>query len=507
MQKTSSSLPGGFSTPRSTRQRLNATDLQFSPASPHKEPVPFGAPVTREISEPMACSTRRMEYEKAKAVFENLYQAPNTVRTEEYGDGPTITQEDLSRMNNISIDDANASYYTEVSSIPAAPELDYTGAAVKTNHGFCKEIQEHMERLKTIIHQNCDLLGFYRTKLVGNGSCEELLANRDLLLHLEQFTAAKRELRRLDDYVGLKIPHPFSRRHVAYNMDILGMRLKLNKNYYLKTVDASTNYAFVIMIKCGTTIRCTRPAIVQGDGTLRLSTLSFTEPVRLGNLPIDFRAHIQVYQMKLGDRPDPASSHCIFACGSRKMKDVDREQHKRQIMELPNWLDPEFVRCGWLVVTNEMAGRRRFLMHDVDYPLEGTIELRIEFSSLPEILDDNFSGYLKVHQTRHNRRPEWVEFFVDLYRGVLNFYRTDTDPQNHCRPFAVLSVADICSREVQEARDKWTEDTFVFYFDYVSTSNDGKILSRRILLGTNSEASCTEWRARLNSIIKLMQGL
>ncbi|CAD5217792.1 unnamed protein product [Bursaphelenchus xylophilus] len=618
----SESLDRAYSTPKTTKPRLNTTVPQFSPATPHKEPVPFGAPLNRaQISEPLACSTRRLEYLKAKSFFESkaennnqqsepnldtisdfypsescetplsrdpnskkakrrdygkeledrvrgmfmrpefeppspqknytqtstsnsttpqrhlsmkpygdqvveevsvhtaksleynrscavspkIYRAPSSVvRAEETVDEPTITQEDLRNAHQASVCDDNASYYTEVSSIVPA-EMDHTNAAIRTNNEICKEILDRIEHLKTTIHLNCDLLGFYRTRLVGNGSAEELQANRDLLVNLEEYAALKRELRRLDDYIELKVLHPMGRRHISYNMDLLSMRLKLNRNYYMKTVDGSTTYAFVALIKCGTIVKYTKPTVVHEHRSVRLATLIFNDPIRLDNLPIDFRAHIEIYQMKLEDRPDPPSD-CLFACGSKKMEKMEREMHQRQLSIHPNWLESEFIRCGWLVVTSEMAGKRRFLMHDVEYPLEGTIELKINCSELPGVMEDALSGYLRVHQTRHNRKPEWVTFFVELYRGVLNFYRTETDIYNHRRPFAVLSISDICSREVSEARDKWTDGTFVFYFDYVSTSGNDKTISRRILLASETEDMCTEWRSRLNAIIKLVNG-
>lgn len=197
-----------------------------------------------------------------------------------------------------------------------------------------------------------------------------------------------------------------------------------------------------------------------------------------------------------------------------------------------------------MIVTSDMVGKRRFLMHDVEYPLEGTIELRIDCSTLPPILDTRLSSYLvgaggalrqlppegAPEQTQPTRRVGAVLRGAAPGRAQLLPHRDGPAEQSgECaggrdglqRPFAVLSVADICSREIPEARDKWTEDLFVFYFDYVSTSGNEKIISRRwavllppkpsppafrILLGTDSEAKCTEWRCRLNGIIKLLNG-
>ena len=55
------------------------------------------------------------------------------------------------------------------------------------------------------------------------------------------------------------------------------------------------SFAFIAIVKCGSTVSYSRPAIVHEHGSVRLATLSFNEPLRLENLPIDFRAHVEIY--------------------------------------------------------------------------------------------------------------------------------------------------------------------------------------------------------------------
>lgn len=137
--------------------RLNTTVPQFSPATPHREPVPFGAPLNRaQIAEvggpradptsarplqPLACSTRRLEYLKARSVFEPPSSDAGP-REERQQAGPPAAA-DLSRRTNsetMSSEVFAASAADRTPSLPPATRSLHLvgGPAKRRNYGVSK---------------------------------------------------------------------------------------------------------------------------------------------------------------------------------------------------------------------------------------------------------------------------------------------------------------------------------------------------------------------------------
>lgn len=54
----------------------------------------------------------------------------------------------------------------------------------------------------------------------------------------------------------------------------------------------------------------------------------------------------------------------------------------------------EFTLCGRVLLNRDTVGTQRFYLENVEYPLEGTIELKSSCTPVPAIIETGFNGFL-----------------------------------------------------------------------------------------------------------------
>ncbi|KAK0410096.1 hypothetical protein QR680_004941 [Steinernema hermaphroditum] len=169
------------------------------------------------------------------------------------------------------------------------------------------DYQHHFQRLNRLlqiqedqIDQASSALGQCRKQHRSNGTLAELTAQRALLLATERRRVLQVELERLSAQhivtTGSLRPLTPSLRG---SMTISTIRIYLNRNFCLKSIDKDTSYDFVVLLRSGENVYATQVASVMDIGALRARTVRFPDSIRFNNLAVDFTVRVEIYALSM----------------------------------------------------------------------------------------------------------------------------------------------------------------------------------------------------------------
>ncbi|TKR76989.1 hypothetical protein L596_018043 [Steinernema carpocapsae] len=226
------------------------------------------------------------------------------------------------------------------------------------------------------IFQSSAALSQCRKHHRSNGTLEELTAHRVLILSRERRRAYQDVIMQMSSQgMDNTVRHSGLMKHApaACFMTIHWLRIYLNRNYSLKNVEKDASYAFLAIFKSGEKVFASRVTSVIDTGALRGRTVLFPDPVRLDNLPYDFRITVKVYAMRIQNR----SKRSIFSNGCNIVRLLHSLRNKKtNAIEWKMENTDDFRVCGVLHLTREVCGMGKYYLDNVEYPLDGTTDIR-----------------------------------------------------------------------------------------------------------------------------------
>ncbi|TKR61291.1 hypothetical protein L596_028417 [Steinernema carpocapsae] len=266
-----------------------------------------------------------------------------------------------------------------ISAITTEIELDGTAPSGYSEEGF----KNHLDRLYRLagvqeeqIEQATSAMEQCRKQFRSNGTLAELTAQRALLLASERLRVLNYELQRLNamqQAAGGSLP-PLPRWFPG-SMTISTIRIHLNRNFCLKSIDKESSYDFVVLMRSGEHVFATQVACIMDIGPLRARFVRFPDTIRFNNLTADFCICVEIFAMKIENRSGDSKNPCLVP--RRALKCLTPTACRPVKISQDSAVNiHEFSRCGHVCLNRETTGSLKFYVDDAEYPLEGTIELR-----------------------------------------------------------------------------------------------------------------------------------
>ncbi|CAD6195495.1 unnamed protein product [Caenorhabditis auriculariae] len=275
-------------------------------------------------------------------------------------------------------------------------------------------------------------------------SMQALSAHRSLLLSRELSRVQRDELRRLHALSAIRRPPPPLSFNVKSSVVVSNIVVQLNKNFCQRQHD-NGSYAFVVLLKCGHEVDATEVAPLLVNQKTQVDQLFFGKQIRFADLPVDYMIKLEVYAMRLPEvkveQPSNSfTSKCKTLIGPPQRK-ID-----------PQSLETGFRLRGRMSLDRDAAGDRCFYLDDVAYPLEGTVKIRTQCSSLPDAIEVDYRGFLSVYQTVSGM-ASWDRYWAVLRRGVVFFWKYPDDEQLDKHPLMQIDLTKCTNHAIDKMRD------------------------------------------------------
>ncbi|KAK0410097.1 hypothetical protein QR680_004941 [Steinernema hermaphroditum] len=380
------------------------------------------------------------------------------------------------------------------------------------------DYQHHFQRLNRLlqiqedqIDQASSALGQCRKQHRSNGTLAELTAQRALLLATERRRVLQVELERLSAQhivtTGSLRPLTPSLRG---SMTISTIRIYLNRNFCLKSIDKDTSYDFVVLLRSGENVYATQVASVMDIGALRARTVRFPDSIRFNNLAVDFTVRVEIYALKIENRSNDAKNVCAFP--RRAFSCLNPLSHRHSKISMESAVNSfEFCRCGNVNLNARTIGNLKLYVDDAEYPLEGTIELRAECSMLTPGAEIEYHGFLSMYETI-GVESTWTRYWAVLRQGIIKFWRYPEDEIAEKPAHAYMDMSKVTNDFIITCPPEICSRAHTFYIDlFVQSSSSARspkpIYSlKRVLLNADNKVLCECWIEEINKTLHLVRG-
>uniref|UniRef100_A0AC35U441 PH domain-containing protein n=1 Tax=Rhabditophanes sp. KR3021 TaxID=114890 RepID=A0AC35U441_9BILA len=350
-----------------------------------------------------------------------------------------------------------------------------------------------------------------------NGNSLELAGQRRILINRKKGTCLQNEYVRTKTLKNMKINIPRIHSEYLSSFIISDVELELNRLFSFKKTQLEVSYAFCVVFSCANNVLGTQIGNVGDLGSVRMRQVKFADVIRFTKLPIDYVITAEVYAIKIGTKERTRMSRLkksfrdfafsIFkTTPKKKLAPIDENASVLQDDSLhpSNQInETEFSLCGILRLNRDTLGPQRFYLDEAKFPLEGTISINSECSSLPQIIDVAFSGFLYVYSAENKLQPT-KKMWTIVKRSVLKFWNSAEDEYNGHSPTNVIDLSKVVVTQINKVSKEdlgYKNDSFsidVLIEPCVSNSN---YQQRRIYFCAESEADCDNWLKYLNKIL------
>ncbi|CAJ0934447.1 unnamed protein product, partial [Mesorhabditis belari] len=334
----------------------------------------------------------------------------------------------------------------------------------------------------------------------------ELAAARTLLLARERLAAIRLEAQRLENLTKIyPIPPPVAN-SVRGTMLINNIKVHLGPRFCHQRDDTST-YAFLVLMRCGPEVEATAPITIIDAQRLRVRQLHFAESIRFSNLPLDFSIILEAFTMRMRDAKQDSDPSCISFATKAKLLFSPGMTRRNMLPTPDHGIQPvgEFARSGSVALSRDTVGSQLFYLDGVEYPLEGTIEINTQCTSLPSAVEIDFSGFLTMFQMVGGH-GSWVRFWGVLRRGLISFWKDPQDEMDDKSAIAQMDLSKCTDEEIVLAPNVVSMRAHAFSIDMLVARNTTVVEHKRVILAADSRELVDDWLDALNKTLNVIRG-
>ncbi|CEF69420.1 Actin-binding protein anillin [Strongyloides ratti] len=384
------------------------------------------------------------------------------------------------------------------------------------------KLKNLIKQANSVVNDAKKVVQEFAKKSNFNGTDSELLANRQILVGQIRIDSLRIEYERTKTLMNMNTSFPRVFPSLLSTYTLNDIKLELNRLFCFKKTQPDTSYAFCIVFKCANNVIGTQIKTVEDLGSVRLRQVKFCDVIKFSKLPTDFIAVVEVYAMKIGQRERTRLSRF-----KRSVKDFAVSVFKNSAKRPPlapidengsinnnDSLHPsnqvcfdDFTLCGLLRLNRDTIGCQRFYLDEAKFPLEGTISLNTECSSLPQQIEMAYSGYLSVYNAEDFSR-EPLKLWTIVKRSIIKFWSNCEEEFQGKAPTSIIDMAKITSpklEKIKEGEFGFKENSF--YIDVLCEPSTTSYVyqQKRIYFTTECPMDCENWLKYLNEVIKLLR--
>uniref|UniRef100_A0A0N5C113 Anillin domain-containing protein n=1 Tax=Strongyloides papillosus TaxID=174720 RepID=A0A0N5C113_STREA len=383
-------------------------------------------------------------------------------------------------------------------------------------------IKNSIRKTKRIVYESEKIISDCIKKSNYNGKDVELTANRTKLIGVSRIESLKDEYQKTKILMNIAnlIPRINSKFLSIYTINEI--KLELNRLFCFKKTQENLSYVFFIVFKSANNVIGTQMKTVEDLGSVRLRQIKFFDVIRFSKLPINFVVLLEIYAMKIGELDRTKLSRfkksvkdfavSIFRPSSKKSTLISINENNtvnpNDSLHPKNQIGFEhFTQCGVLRLNRDTIGNQKFYLEEAKFPLEGTISLNTECSSLPQQIEVAYSGFLSIYNGDDTKGYS-IKMWTIVKRSIMKFWKSCEDEYGGQSPVSIIDMSKITSPQLERIKASefgYKEDSFCI--DVICESLDLNCVyqHKRIFLSSECSNDCENWLQYLNGILKLIR--
>ncbi|KHN70939.1 Anillin-like protein 2 [Toxocara canis] len=340
----------------------------------------------------------------------------------------------------------------------------------------------------------------------GLTQCLQLCAHRELLLCRERHIALNRELERIKMLHLIKKRIPQLSQRMQATFEVSSINVHLNRNFCIKNDGERDAYAFLALLKAADQVCATEAVTPIGGRTMRVNSVQFNDHILFTELPLDLTITLEIYALKMQEATRPNDRHCaVLRDKAKSLLNPHICVLKQSMTDESVVSSSEFTLCGSVLLNRDTVGTQRFYMDNVEYPLEGTVEVKSCCSAIPPIIETEFSGFLTMYEVVSGL-GSWARYWAVLRRAAVHFWKYPDDEAAEKPSVAYMDLTKCVNLKVKRVELDICSHPNTFSVDLLLWTRPCVMEKKRVLLSADTKAQCLAWIDAINETLAILRG-